>query len=101
MEQVECGDRTAAQRDAAIYPNVFRTHGLHAGSDAERHENDVRTNSLAAHGAWNSLPATGDVRRLRKPAADAFGQSFKLRTGAGIPGISSRRSEHMGRHCSA
>ena len=96
VEQMERRLRTKTQRHASFYKNVPRPHGLHAWSNAERHQNHLCTNPSAADGAGHALPSARYVRGIRKPPADALRQPVELLARTRGDGISRSRSIRLG-----
>ncbi len=87
--EVEQRLRPGAQPVAAVHAHVPGADGLHAGRDAQRHGQDVSRRVQRADEPGHALPAAGDVRGVREPAADAGRLPHALRArarGDGVPG---------------
>src|SRR5258707_9184186 len=96
MGQVERGNRPGPRRDLAVHAHGRGADGLHAGGDAERTEKRFSGDRASPDEPGHALPSTGNVRRVRGAAADAFGQSIELFARAGDYGISRARSFGVG-----
>ena len=99
LEQSKWGEDGVAD-NAVTFPfmrMLAGPGGLHARRDDQRGQEGLQADLQPADEPGHALPATGDVRGVREPAADAGRLAVELPARAGEPGVPGGGADGVGR----